>query len=111
MLFNDPAIEMLEHLADPCPLGCGSDDFNWWPIEIRDQPGPVYAYACPTCGAFVVAAGEREWLLRRGADFSLDELRGWLAEENRTAHSFDYGSWPWLTNDLLLLFRREAMRA
>lgn len=111
MEFNEPANDLLDHLTDPCPLGCGSDDFNWWPIEIREQAGPIYAYDCPACGAFVVPAEEREWLLRRGADFSLQELRSWLAEENRSAQSLDYQRWPWLTHDLLLLFQRQLMRA
>jgi hypothetical protein len=131
MWFDEREEELLEHLTDPCPLGCHADDFNWWPIEARaesGEPGPgaadespssdwrpgrgeIYAYDCPTCGRFVVGAEEREWLLSRSTDFSLDELRDWLREESAAAPPDDYRDWPWLTHDLLLLFGRKLLHA
>lgn len=111
MLLDDHLDEMLEHITDPCPLGCGDADFNWWPIQVEGVYGSVYAYDCPVCGYFVVPGEERERLLRRGEDFDLAEVRRWLREENRSDPPCDYQRWPWLNQDMLLMFNRKMLLA
>jgi hypothetical protein len=123
MIPNRDIDDMFDHLEDPCPLGCSDNEFTWWPIELHARVhspapgelhtvgGPVYAYDCATCGYFVVPASEREWLLTRNADFSFGEVRAWVRQENRSVPPKSYRSWPWLTHDMLQLFRPKLMRA